>query len=78
MNETEKQFEEVSENFHKPLSGKDEPKPLEPVTFQVGEVLELKERRMRIVRITKHCIVLTPLGWEVDIGEASEATHQRE
>ena len=46
--------------------------------MRIGEVLDIKGRTVRITRITKHSIVLTPLGWEPDIGESIATRKNRE
>jgi len=59
MNEETKQFEPVAA----PVEGQ--------TVFFLGEVIDVKGRAMRVVRVTKHCLVLSPVGWnEVDVGES--------
>ena len=75
MNEIERCFEPVSDAE---LSMAEDIGAEPRVTFTVGEVMKIKGHSMKIVRITKHCLVLRPLGWEPDIGEDIRSIKSRE
>ncbi len=68
MNEQERRFEPVL----------DAQSILSSQSFSIGEEVEIKGRLMRIVRVTNHCIVFSPVGWDIDAGEDIMAAKERD
>ena len=51
-----------------------EPEPI--VSFNLDEIIVVKDVKMKVTRITQHCIVLAPHGWYLRDSKGAESVNR--